>query len=144
MNITVNIPAKPAKGDTVSLRDAAAALGLTRQAAFHMVRKGTFPVATSLNGTRVRVDVIGLRKALALKATATSVTVPEAVKRPRGANGAAQTTDQPARKTTAKANARKATAKTAKPAAKATPAPKARKSRGAVGRTLDAAAQAVK
>jgi predicted DNA-binding transcriptional regulator AlpA len=125
MNITITIPAKPAKGDTVSLKDAAAALGLTRQAAFHMVRKGTFPVATSLNGTRVRVDTIGLRKALAMKATATSVTVPEAVKRARMTNAeravvATAAEQSPVVAAAVKRAPRKATAKTpAKRAAKA-------------------------
>ena len=109
--ITINIPAKPAKGETIGLAEAAAALGLTRQAAFHMVRKGTFPVATSLNGRRVRVDVVGLRKALAMKATATSITVEEATKRARQPKPTPKAT---ARKTTArKAPARKS-AKSAK------------------------------
>ena len=114
--ITINIPAKPAKGETIGLAEAAAALGLTRQAAFHMVRKGTFPVATSLNGRRVRVDVVGLRKALAMKATATSITVEEATKRARQPKAA--TPKATARKTTRKATARKAPARKSAKSAK--------------------------
>jgi hypothetical protein len=105
MNITVTIPAKPAKGDTIGLAEAAAALGLTRQAAFHQVVKGTFPVASSRNGTRVRVDVAALRKHLGMKATQTGVTMPEAVKRTRQAKATAP--KPPARKAPAKATPRK-------------------------------------
>jgi hypothetical protein len=111
MNITINIPAKPAKGDTLGLTEAAAALGLTRQAAFHMVRQGTFPVATSLNGNRVRVDIAGLRKHLRIKATATSVTVAEATKRPRRAAAKQPAAKSTARKSTAKATTAKAARK---------------------------------
>ena len=118
--ITINIPAKPAKGETIGLAEAAAALGLTRQAAFHMVRKGTFPVATSLNGRRVRVDVVGLRKALAMKATATSITVEEATKRARQPKAATpkSTARKTTRKTTRKATARKAPARKSAKSAK--------------------------
>jgi hypothetical protein len=118
MNITITIPAKPAKGETISLKEAAAALGLTRQAAFHAVRKGTFPVATTLNGTRVRVDIVGLRKALAMKATATTITVPEAEKRARRSPSAVVAVEA----ITPAPAAKKATAKKS-PAKKATKAP---------------------
>jgi predicted DNA-binding transcriptional regulator AlpA len=83
-NITVEVP-KATNGETVGLAQAAAALGLTRQAAFHMHVKGTFPCPTVLEGKRVRVKLSDLRKALGLKAGQTSVTVAEAVKRPRTA-----------------------------------------------------------
>jgi hypothetical protein len=92
MNVTISIP-KPVKGadNTVSLKEAAAALGLTRQAAFHQVRGGKFPIATTIVGAnRVRVDLAGLRKALGMKATATSITVVEATKRPRRATAVAE------------------------------------------------------
>jgi hypothetical protein len=112
LTITINIP-KPSKGadNTIGLKEAAAALGLTRQVAFHMVRNGTFPVATSIVGAnRVRVDVAALRKHLGMKPTATSIEVPEAVKRNRRASGAAE---RPADKATASKSttARKGTAK---------------------------------
>jgi ABC-2 type transport system ATP-binding protein len=113
-NITVEVP-KATNGETVGLAQAAAALGLTRQAAFHMHVKGSFPCPTVLEGKRVRVKLSDLRKALGLKAGQTSVTVAEAVKRPRTA---AAEKSAPAKATAAKTTA----AKTAK-------APAARKNR---------------
>jgi hypothetical protein len=85
-DIIIELP-KPKNGETIGLNLAAAALGITRQAAFHMVRGGKFPVAHQLEGKRVRVKLSDLRKALGMKADQTSITVPVAIKKTRAANG---------------------------------------------------------
>jgi hypothetical protein len=92
------------------LKDAGIALGMTRQAAFHKARAGKFPVPTSLNGTRVRVDVAALRKLLGMKASETSITVDEPVKQLRQPAGESAPKPKSAAK---KAPAKKAPAKKA-------------------------------
>lgn len=141
--VTVEIPVAK-NGETIGLKEAALALGMTRQAAFHKVRNGTFPVATSLNGTRVRVSVAALRKHLGLTAKTTELVVDEPVKRARrsvsndapesrSANKPAAAKKAPAKKAPAKKattlkgkGVRKAPAKSA-PVARATRRPSVRK-----------------
>ncbi len=113
----------PEESPTVPLSLAVTALGYsTHQKAFHEVRKGTFPVATSKEGTRVRVSTAELRKALKLGKGVTKFTAPApAAKQVRKAPEKATAT--PAKATTTKATAAKEPA-TKATAAKAT-APKA-------------------